>query len=65
MAAITATPLTTRPHVMVAEVEERDGYRHWSAPMSKLELDLWLDSTLRHGAGLSDYCCAATCWCAE
>lgn len=67
MAQVTATPLTVRPHVLVAEVEFYDGGRMWSAPMSNIALDLWLyNGVLRDGfAGLSDYCCAATCWCED
>lgn len=65
MTAITATPKSVRPHLMVAEVEAEEGYRYWSQPMPKLELDLWLTKELRFGAGLSDYCCANDCWCWE
>lgn len=72
MTAVTATPKSIRPHVMMAEIEEDSGYRHWTKPMPKFRLDLELDrqfrdakGRVRKDIGLSDYCCASTCWCAE
>jgi hypothetical protein len=65
MTTITATPKSVRPHLMVAEVEADSGYRYWSAPMFRLEMDLWLYKELRFGSGLSDLCCANGCWCWE
>lgn len=67
MTAITATPKSVRPHLMVAEIETESGYRYWSEPMFKVSLDLWLDKTLTRDRedGLSDYCCANGCWCVE
>ena len=66
MTTITATPKSVRPHLMVAEVEAESGYRYWSQPMFKLQLDLWLNKELRFGDSyLSDYCCANGCWCWE
>lgn len=66
MTTITATPKSVRPHLMVAEVETESGYRFWSAPMPKLELDVWLHRQLKGGEDyLSDYCCANGCWCWE
>lgn len=62
---ITATPKSVRPHLMVAEIETESGYRYWSAPMFKVQLDLWLAKEFRvsRDSGLSDYCCANGCWC--
>ncbi len=63
MAAITATPLTVRPHLMIAEMESIDyGGRVWSDPMFKVSLDLWVDQMSRDYY-LSDYCCSSQCWC--
>lgn len=65
MTAITATPKTTLPHLVMAEMEDPSGYRYWSEPISKMELDLWIARQVKLGAGLSDYGCSITCWCAE
>jgi hypothetical protein len=65
MTAITATPKSIRPHVMVAEIEAESGYRYWSEPMSKAALNLWVDKELKWEGELSDFCCASSCWCAE
>lgn len=64
MAAITVTPKSIRPHLMMAEIEEESGYRRWSKPMVPAQLDPWVWQATRFGGGLSDYCCASTCWCA-
>lgn len=61
MAVITATPKSIRPHLMVAEMDTDFG-RVWSTPMFKAELDQWIRGQEAFG-GLSDYCCASTCWC--
>lgn len=65
MTAITATPKSIRPHLMVAEMEAESGYRYWSKPMPKVQLDLWIDKEAKHENYLSDYCCANDCWCWE
>lgn len=65
MTAITATPKSVRPHLMVAEMEAESGYRYWSAPMPKVQLDLWINQQAKHENYLSDYCCANGCWCWE
>lgn len=62
--AITATPKSIRPHLMMAEIEEEYGYRHWSKPMPGFQLNSWIWQQTRFGAGLSDWCCASSCWCA-
>ena len=62
---ITATPKSVRPHIMMCEIEEESGYRHWSKPMVPAQLNPWVWQQTRFGAGVSDYCCASTCWCAE
>lgn len=64
MSAVTATPLSVRPHVLVAEIQAESGFRYWSEPMNNLELSLWVSSELAvRGRELSDYCCSAKCWC--
>jgi hypothetical protein len=50
---------------MVAEMEAESGYRYWSAPMFKVQLDLWIDKEVKFDNYLSDYCCANGCWCVE
>lgn len=65
MTAITATPKSVRPHLMVAEMEAESGYRYWSDPMFKVQLDLWIDKEVKFDNYLSDYCCANGCWCEE
>lgn len=66
MAAVTATPKSIRPHLMVAEIEADSGYRYWSAPMaSSLEMNLWIDQQEKFGGSISDLCCANGCWCVE
>lgn len=64
MTAITATPKTIRPHVVMAEMEDPSGYRYWSEPTSSLELSLWITRQCKIGATVSDYDCSSTCWCA-
>lgn len=64
MSAVTATPLSVRPHVMVAQIEAESGYRYWSESMSNMELSMWVSKELAvAGNGLSDYCCSMKCWC--
>lgn len=65
MSAVTATPKTIRPHLMMAEIESDMGYRFWSEPMPPFQLDQWVNNSLKYGGGLSDYCCSSKCWCAE
>lgn len=65
MTAITATPKSIRPHLMMAEIEDMSGYRHWSPPMSKAALNLWVDKEQKYGASLSEFSCSSVCWCAE
>lgn len=63
MATITATPLTTQPHLVVAEIETEEGYRYWSKPMPEFQLSLWIRKELRNsgGSGLSDVDCSTKC----
>lgn len=64
MTAITATPKSVRPHVEVAELEHEDGYRYWTQPMPKAEMDVFLAQELKKDEWyLSDLGCAMTCWC--
>lgn len=65
MTAITATPKTVRSHLMMVEIEEESGYRHWSEPMYQPALSLWVSRALRFGASFSDSDCASTCWCVK
>lgn len=62
MPVVTATPNSVRPHLMVAEMDGDFG-RVWSQPMFKAELDKWIRNQESYGNGISDYCCANTCWC--
>lgn len=64
-AVVTATPKTIRSHLMMAEIEADTGYRYWSKPMPKVQLDQWVNTELKYSGGLSDYCCSSRCWCAE
>lgn len=67
MSAVTATPKSIRPHVLVAElVDGETGYRYWTAPFqNSLEFNLFLSQEAERGQNLSEVSCSMKCWCAD